>query len=59
MATRSDYPHLAGYDAAYKIFAPYPEIMECGSVPSWIREKTIYSLGFSRYSNRVFKQRLC
>ena len=50
---RSDYPHLAGYDAAYKLFAPYPEILEFGSVPSWIREKTIYSPGFSRYSGRV------
>ena len=50
---RSDYPHLAGYDAAYKLFAPYPEILEFGTVPSWIREKTIYSPGFSRYSGRV------
>ena len=50
---RSDYPHLAGYDAAYKLFAPYPEMLEFGTVPSWIREKTIYSPGFSRYSGRV------
>ena len=49
---RTDYPHLAGYDAAYKLFAPYPEILDFGAVPSWIREKTIYSPGFSRYSQR-------
>ncbi len=47
---RSDLPHLCGYDAAYKLFAPYPEILELGGVPSWIRDKTIYSPGFSRYS---------
>ena len=49
---RSDLPHLCGYDAAYKLFAPYPEILECSGVPSWIRDKTIYSPGFSRYSAR-------
>ena len=50
---RSDYPHLAGYDAAYKLLAPYPQILESGSIPSWIREKTIYAPGFSRYSDRA------
>ena len=49
---RSDLPHLCGYDAAYKLFTPYPEILECPGVPSWIRDKTIYSPGFSRYSAR-------
>ena len=49
---RTDYPHLAGYDAAYKLFAPYPEILEFEGTPSWIRAKTIYSAGFSRYSQR-------
>ena len=50
---RSDYPHLAGYDAAYKLFAPYPQLLECGGMPSWIQAKTIYASGFSRYSGRV------
>ena len=49
---RSDFPHLCGYDAAYKLFVPYPEILEFTEVPSWIRNKTIYSPGFSRYSSR-------
>ena len=53
---RTDYPHLAGYDAAYKLFAPFPEILEFGNIPSWIREKTIYAPGFSRYSNRVLSR---
>ncbi|MGD1920615.1 MAG: glycosyltransferase, partial [Pleurocapsa sp.] len=53
---RSDYPHIAGYDAAYRTLAPYPEILECGDIPSWIREKTIYCPGFSRYSERVLSK---
>ncbi len=50
---RTDYPHLAGYDAAYKLFAPFPEILEFEGTFSWIRAKTIYSSGFSRYSQRT------
>ena len=49
---RSDFPHLCGYDAAYKLFVPYPEMLEFTGVPNWIREKTIYSPGFSRYCHR-------
>ena len=49
---RDDLPHLCGYDAAYRLFAPYPEILESPGTPSWIRAKTIYSPGFSRYSSR-------
>ena len=49
---RADLPHLCGYDAAYRLFAPYPELLESPGIPSWIRDKTIYSPGFSRYSQR-------
>ena len=49
---RWDFPHLCGYDAAYKLLAPYPEILEVSGVPIWIRDKTIYASGFSRYSHR-------
>ena len=49
---RGDLPHLCGYDAAYKLFAPYPEIFELAGIPGWIRDKTIYAPGFSRYSQR-------
>lgn len=49
---RVDFPHLCGYDAAYKLFAPYPQILEASEVSDWIRDKTIYTLGFSRYSQR-------
>ena len=46
---RSDFPHLCGYSAAYKLLAPFPKILESPDVPQWIKEKTIYTPGFSRY----------
>lgn len=49
---RTDLPHLCGYDAAYKLLAPYPQVLESSDVPDWIKEKTIYTPGFSRYSHR-------
>ena len=49
---RSDLPHLCGYDAAYKLLAPYPEFLEIPGLPSWIKNKTIYAPGFSRYTPR-------
>ena len=47
---RTDSAHLCGYDAAYKLLAPYPESLESDSVPLWKKQKTIYVPGFSRYS---------
>ena len=49
---RSDFPHLCGYSAAYKLLAPFPQFLEASDVPSWIRKKTIYTPGFSRYSQQ-------
>ncbi|MGB6297580.1 MAG: glycosyltransferase [Rivularia sp. (in: cyanobacteria)] len=49
---RADSAHLCGYDAAYKLLAPYPESLESDSVPLWKKQKTIYVPGFSRYSGR-------
>ncbi len=46
---RTDTPHLCGYNAAYKLLAPFPKILEAPDVPQWIKEKTIYTPGFSRY----------
>ena len=46
---RSDSPHLCGYNAAYKLLAPFPQILEAADVPQWIKKKTIYTPGFSRY----------
>lgn len=47
---RSDFPHLCGYSAAYKLLAPFPQLLESPGVPNWIVDKTIYTPGFSRYS---------
>ncbi|WP_036479264.1 hypothetical protein [Myxosarcina sp. GI1] len=49
---RSDLPHVCGYDAAYKLFATYPQLLEVPQTPNWIKAKTIYAPGFSRYSER-------
>ena len=47
---RSDFPHLCGYSAAYRLLAPFPRLLEAADTPNWIIDKTIYSPGFSRYS---------
>ena len=49
---RTDFPHLCGYSAAYKLLAPFPKILESPDVPQWIQEKTIYTPGFSRYCSQ-------
>ncbi len=53
---RNDWAHLCGYDAAYKLLAPYPQSLESTSTLYWVREKTIYVPGFSRYSGRVLSK---
>jgi predicted glycosyltransferase len=53
---RNDSAHQSGYDAAYKLLAPYPESLESASCPYWVRQKTIYVPGFSRYSQRVLSK---
>lgn len=53
---RNDSAHRSGYDAAYKLLAPYPKVLESASKPVWVREKTIYVPGFSRYSGRILSK---
>lgn len=53
---RNDSAHLCGYDAAYKLLAPYPESLESGCVAWWKKQKTIYVPGFSRYSGRILSK---
>ena len=50
--SRSDFPHLCGYNAAYKLLALFPPILESSTTPKWAIDKSIYVSGFSRYSNR-------
>ncbi|GJE68723.1 glycosyltransferase [Methylorubrum podarium] len=40
--TRTDRPHLEAFRAASRLLAPFPEALDGGDVPAWIREKTLY-----------------
>ena len=50
---RTDSPHLCGYSAAYKLLASFPQQLESPDIPDWIKEKTIYTPGFSRYCGQT------
>jgi UDP-N-acetylglucosamine--N-acetylmuramyl-(pentapeptide) pyrophosphoryl-undecaprenol N-acetylglucosamine transferase len=43
--TRTDTPHLEAFRAASRLLAPFPEALDGGDVPDWVREKT-YFAGF-------------
>lgn len=46
---RNDLPHLLAYDSAVKIVALFPEEIS-PDCPGWVKEKTLYAGGFSRYN---------
>lgn len=46
---RDDAAHRAAYQSASALLAPYPRAMERPE-PDWLRNKTIYTGGFSRYA---------
>ncbi|MFG0266121.1 MAG: glycosyl transferase family 28 protein [Rhodopirellula sp. JB055] len=45
---RDDPAHLAAYEAAHSLLAPFPESMEDDITPDFVRDKTIYLDGFCR-----------
>ena len=49
---RSDIPHLQAYESAELLLAPFSAGMAPVKEADWIKEKTIYTGGFSRYSNK-------
>lgn len=49
---REDPAHLAAYQSASLIIAPYPIELR-GASPNWVDEKTLFTGGFSKYSDRV------
>ena len=49
---RWDKGHTLAYEWACELLAPFAESMEQADCPQWIREKTFYSGGFSRFSGR-------
>ncbi|KQT46521.1 glycosyltransferase [Methylobacterium sp. Leaf456] len=40
---RTDTPHLEAFRAASRLLAPFPEALDGGDVPDWVRDKTIFS----------------
>ncbi len=40
---RSDRAHRLGYDVSHRLFAPFPEELECPNTPIDIRKRTFYS----------------
>lgn len=48
---RNDLPHLQAYQCAQLLIAPCPAELMDKSAHSWVEEKTLFSGGFSRYSN--------
>ena len=50
---RDDLPHRLAYEAADRLFAPFPKRMEDDITPKWVQEKTIYADGFCRFDDRV------
>lgn len=40
--TRTDPPHLEAFRAATRLLAPFPEALDGGTVPGWVRDKTLY-----------------
>jgi UDP-N-acetylglucosamine--N-acetylmuramyl-(pentapeptide) pyrophosphoryl-undecaprenol N-acetylglucosamine transferase len=49
---RTDPPHLAAYESCQSVLAPFPAEMEEPATPEWVRQKTCYAGGFSRYAGR-------
>jgi hypothetical protein len=49
---RDDPAHLLAYECAVSLLAPYPESFEEPSTPGWVRRRTMYVGGFSRFDDR-------
>jgi UDP-N-acetylglucosamine:LPS N-acetylglucosamine transferase len=49
---RNDPAHLLAYESAVSLLAPYPESFEEPSTPEWVKRRTMYVGGFSRFDNR-------
>ncbi|MBE9060886.1 glycosyltransferase [cf. Phormidesmis sp. LEGE 11477] len=49
---RWDKGHTLAYDWACSLLAPFSEELEQSDCPQWVREKTFYSGGFSRFAGR-------
>lgn len=50
---RWDAPHVAAYRCASLLIAPFGHTLEEPDAPAWIRQKTVYTGGFSRFDARL------
>jgi hypothetical protein len=50
---RDDDAHLRCYADASVLLAPYPDWLEERRIPQWMRDKTIYAGGFSRFDDHI------
>jgi predicted glycosyltransferase len=48
---RADVPHLQAYESAELLLAPFSATMAPPDEPEWVKEKTVYTGGFSRFSS--------
>jgi predicted glycosyltransferase len=48
---RADVPHMQAYESAELLLAPFSATMAPPDEPEWVREKTVYTGGFSRFSD--------
>ncbi|MGC1309416.1 MAG: glycosyltransferase [Phormidesmis sp.] len=49
---RWDKGHTLAYEWAHSLWAPFAAAMEQADCPQWIREKTVYSGGFCRFTGK-------
>lgn len=50
---RDDLPHRMCYSNASVLLAPYPMWLEDERTPDWVRHKTVYAGGFSRFDDQI------
>ncbi len=50
---RTDPPHQMAYRLADSLLSPYPEWSEDPTASEWVRSKTFYCGGFSRFDGRI------
>ena len=53
---REDTAHVQCYQSAERVLAPFPSCMEDSHTPDWLRHKTSYLGGFSRFDRRELPQ---
>lgn len=53
---RDDRAHLTCYADASLLLAPYPSWLEDPWVPDWMRDKTVYAGGFSRFDEALSRR---